>query len=549
MKKILLLILIFHSRVQAQQSAYTSIDSLLPVTGREAGPGFSIGIVKNGALSYHKYAGMANLEYNIPISDSSVFGLASLSKQFTAACIWVLIEQKKISLEDDIRQYLPEFPDYGTTIKIRHLLNHTSGIRNYHTLMDLSGFDYDKQYHTNADILALACRQKGLNNKPGEKVLYGNTGYTLLAIIIERISGENLNSFAQKNLFQPLGMKQTRYITDYYAIIPNRAYGYAPQNGGYLQFPRNQVTYGAGSMVSTIKDLAIWAEVLMRHNSAYKQLASFLTTQEVLPMGDTAEYARGLMTDRYKGYKTIHHSGFASGGQTQMLTIPELGTSVIILTNDVSINPGPLSYKVMDELLPNAAARYAAQPKKSRDKVTKIPDQSVYAGTYIELNSDMRMDIIKNGDSLYARGAQAKQAVALTPLSNGSFCRRNNETVKYTFPTEHAREYDMSISFGGTPFYFKKVDFVAPASVRPEDFSGKFYSEELSATYDFKVEDNKLLFLHPLQGAMILTPTVKDAFGNGARVSYQFLRDDQGKVYAMLLAAEGTVKDIRFTKQ
>jgi CubicO group peptidase (beta-lactamase class C family) len=225
MKKsvIIFFLLSFVTNIYSQSRIITQVDSVLKQYDSNKFPGLSIGIVKSENVVYNKGIGLANLEYGIKNSDTSVFDIASIAKQFTAACIWSLVEVEKISLDDDIRKYLPELPFYGDTMRIRHMLNHTSGLRNYSSLKELAGEDYSKEFFDNQSVFELMCRQKGLNNKPGEKVLYGNSPYNLLTIVVERITGESFNEYAIENIFKPLGMKNTYYRTNNTSIVKNRA--------------------------------------------------------------------------------------------------------------------------------------------------------------------------------------------------------------------------------------------------------------------------------------------------------------------------------------
>ena len=196
----LITILIFNSSIAQRTNTLIEVDSIIQAYNNPNAPGFSIGILEDGKLIYSKGIGLANMETGTKNSGDAIFSIASVAKQLTAACIWSLIRENKLSLDDNIRKYIPEFPSYGENILVRHMLNHTSGIRNYHAIMELAGFNYDKEFHDNSTILKLACKQKGLNNIPGEKVIYGNTAYTLLAIMIERISGQSLNEYAKNNI-------------------------------------------------------------------------------------------------------------------------------------------------------------------------------------------------------------------------------------------------------------------------------------------------------------------------------------------------------------
>ena len=395
----LLTIVISHYTLSQRNAELSRVDSLLQAYNKPDSPGFSIGIVENGQLIYSQGIGFANIETGKENSGNGIFGVASIAKQFTAACAWSLIKEGRISLDDDIRKYIPEFPSYGKPILVRHILNHTTGIRNYHAIMELGGFDYDSQYHDNQTILDLACRQKGLNNLPGEKVIYGNTAYTLLAIIIERITSQNLNEYAQNKIFRPLGMRHTFYHTDTTSVIPDKVAGYVLNGESFTPVSGNQTTYGAGSLCSSVEDLAIWSNVLNGSNPDFLDLTHFLTTAEELPSGETAQYARGVMIDDYRNKRTVHHSGYGLGGQSQIIAVPQAGIAVIILTNLESIDPSPLSYKIIDLFLPvqDTESSEATQPFRHKRR-----DLKKFAGQYKEQSSDMQMELFIENDTLKA---------------------------------------------------------------------------------------------------------------------------------------------------
>jgi CubicO group peptidase (beta-lactamase class C family) len=547
MKKIILLYLIFQTTFSySQTETFYKIDSILEPFQKSDSPGFSIGIVQNGSLVYSRGLGLANLEYNIQNSDTSVFSIASIAKQFTASCIWSLIQENKLTIDDDIRKFIPEFPFYGDTIKIKHMLNHTSGIRNYHAILELAGFDYDKEFHDNKFILDLACRQKGLNNKPGEKVIYGNTAYTMLAIVIERISNKNLNEYAKENFFSPLGMDHTFFRVSANPIIKNKAVGYVQnQDKTFSYFPSNQITYGAGSMGSTIKDLAKWSHMLNGMNPEFTGLTKFLTTCQVLNSGDTAKYANGLMVENYKGLNMLHHSGYGLGGHSQIIAIPELQLSIIILTNVDYMNPSQLSFEILDQLI--SENNKAKKANKKQFKFSKN-ELRPFEGQYKELNSDMKMEILIENDTLKSKGSQSKKALPLVGYDKGKFHRLNNESVKYEFVRSKGKEISMIIYFGGTPFYFERAEFIDPEKINLNDFPGNYFSSELNVSYRIIQENGNLFLSYPNNNMIELTAGQKDEFGNGNRVLYSFKRNENNDVTTLFVAAEGTVKEIEFIK-
>ena len=523
------------------------IDSIINPFIKPNSPGFSIGIVENGKLIYCKGIGLANIDTNTKNSGNSIFGIASIAKQLTAACIWSLIKEKKISLDDDIRKFIPEFPTYGKKILIRHMLNHTNGIRNYQAIMELAGFDYDREFHDNQTILHLACKQLKLNSVPGEKVIYGNTAYTLLAIIIERITGQNLNEYAKNKIFLPLGMNHTFYRTDTTSIISNRALGYVQNdNGSFEHLESNQITYGAGSVGSSIEDLAIWSTILNGLKPDYLDLTQFLTTTEIVESGERAKYARGVMVDEYKNHKTIHHSGFGLGGQSQIIAVPKLNLAIIILTNLESIDPSPLSYKVLELFLP---VQKEESLKASTTFYHKQQELQRFVGQYKEQNSDMKMEILIENDTLKALGSQGKKSISLRSVGKGKFIRSNNSSVLYDFIAAKKSKADLIVYFGGTPFYFSKAHFIDSNAIQLTDYVGHYFSEELSVEYEIDVENNSLVVNYPNHFKTNLKAGQIDEFGNGQRILYHFVRNGANEVVKLYLSAEGTVKDIEFIKK
>ena len=548
MKKLLFTLYSVVSFVVAMtaQDLTPKLDAILARYDLRDKPGLSVGVFKNGKPIYKQGFGLANLDYGIKNSDSTAFSVASIAKQFTAACVWKLVENGQLSLDDDIRKHLPEFPDYGHEIKIRHLLNHTSGIRNYHTLMHLSGFDYDTEYYDNQTLLELAIKQKSLNNIPGQKMIYSNTPYNLLAIIIERISGKNLHEFASENFFRPLEMKNTLICTENNSVIKNCAIGYVENdNKSYSQFPRIQRSYGAGSMVSTVNDLAKWSEILYRGKPELAALSDFLATSEKLQSGKLSDYARGVMVDSYKGFKTVHHSGSGLGGHSQLLVVPELQLSIMLLSNLDHINPTPISYQILDLFLPEPQQEKVRNRKKY---VVKSNDISQFAGHYKEIDSDMKMEIILENDTLKSKGIQSKQAAALKAYDKNKFYRQNNESVKYEFNREKDAMYDLAIFFGGTPFYFKRAVFVKPEDVAIQDYIGSYFSEELNIAYSVFQEDQQLYLSYRNHPKIRLFAGQRDEFGANDRVLYHFERDQLGKVDRLLVSSDGSVQNIKFVR-
>jgi CubicO group peptidase (beta-lactamase class C family) len=322
-------------------------------------PGCALGIIRDGQLIYKRGYGMANLDYNIPLHSDSVFYIASIAKQFTAASILLLARRGVITLDDDIRKYVPEIPSYERMITIRHLIHHTSGLRDYLDLMALAGRSFEDSF-SNADALEILSRQQALNFRPGEAHLYSNSNYVLLAEIVKRASGKSLREFAEENVFRPLGMKDTHFNDDRTMIVKNRVVSYGPrQAGGLRYFIKNINAVGDGNLLTTVEDLYRWDQNFYDNRVGGSSFTEQMLTRGQLNTGQEIPYAFGLEHGEYKGLKTIAHAGRFLGFRTQMLRFPDQRFTIICLCNLGTINPTSLAHKVADLYL---AHQFTAGP-------------------------------------------------------------------------------------------------------------------------------------------------------------------------------------------
>jgi CubicO group peptidase (beta-lactamase class C family) len=546
MKKLLFLIFTAVSAYSfGQQNINERIDSILTqqVDGK-LGPGITVGIVKNGELIYHNSNGLMNLEYNIPFNDSTIFGIASITKQFTSACIAILEKQGKLSVEDDVRKVIPELVYSGDTMRIKHLLNHSSGIRNHNALLDLSGFDYEHQGYTNKMIQQLMFRQKGMNNKPGNKVLYSNTNYVLLALIAERISGTPIHQFALKELFEPLGMQNTFYKSDLSKVVRNKAYSYYKDENEYKQPRSLTLCVGAGGMASTISDLSTWSQIFLDTNHRFSYISDFITTPTRLNNGGEMQHARGMFVTPYNGYTTYNHSGRDLGMRSQFICVPDINLGVIVFTNSEQINAVNISYKILDLYIQELPQQKERQKKYNHKK----KELNKFTGNYQELNSDLRMNLFIENDTLYVKSSFGRDPIQLSSISSNSFSRIDNASVKYTFHSGENSEVDLHVDFGGAIFYFEKIELADNQNPNISEYSGIYFSEELNITYELIVSDKELILNYPNNRGLVLKEGVKDVFGANRRTKYSFTRDDKDNVISFYVASEGTVKDILFKK-
>ena len=338
------------AQAPARDALTTHVDS---VFSRYSGssPGCAVGVYQNGATIFAKGYGIANVEYDIPITPTTPFIVGSVSKQFTAAAIALLVEEKRISLDDDVRKYVPELPDYGTRITIDHLVHHTSGLRDWWELVGMAGLRYDDTY-TVQDVLDMTARQRGLNFKPGERYLYSNTGYILLGVVVQRVTGRTLREFAAERFFGPLGMTSSRYQDDHRNPVRGRAYAYSPAaDGGYSINVWNNDLVGQGGVMTTVLDLAKWDE---NHYTGAVGGKSFLARQLQrgrLNSDSLLPYAFGLTIGDYRGQPVVEHGGTTGGYRAQLTRFPAQHTSVAVLCNLSTAVPATLALRVADYLL------------------------------------------------------------------------------------------------------------------------------------------------------------------------------------------------------
>ncbi|HEX4546384.1 MAG TPA: serine hydrolase domain-containing protein [Candidatus Acidoferrum sp.] len=353
-------------------------------------PGCALGIYRDGKMVYSKGYGLANLELNVPITPRSVFDIGSTSKQFSAASILLLEKQGKLSINDDIRKYVPEFPDYGQKITILHLLNHTSGLRDYLTLLDLAGVNTDS-VTTDEDALQIIVRQKALNFAPGSDWLYSNTGFFLLSLIVKRVSGKTLKEFAAENIFSPLEMTHTQYRDDHTSLIENRALAYDPkEKGGRYSL---NVSYfeqtGDGAVHTSVEDLLKWDENFYSAQVGGKKFLSEMQEQGRLNSGKVVDYAKGLRIADYRGLPTVSHAGSWGGYRAELLRFPEQHFSVACLCNLGTANPSRRARQVADVYLgsvmkPKEERKIAEEkPEKAKNTIVLTAEQwNGYPGDY-----------------------------------------------------------------------------------------------------------------------------------------------------------------------
>ena len=356
---------------QLPEEQITAIDQIFAPWDKPDSPGASLAVIKDGKIVYERGYGAANLEHAIPITPDSIFHVASMSKQFTATCIALLAAEGALSLDDDVRRYLPEIPDYGPRITLRHMLHHTSGLRDHWSLQQLAGWREDDLI-TGDDVLEIVSRQKALNFPPGTEHLYCNSGYSLMATVVARLTGMSLRTFAQERIFGPLGMTRTHFHDDHNEVVPGRTQAYQQRKDGTFRIS-NPVfdTVGTTSLHSTVRDFARWDRNFDHPTVGDAALLDLLQTPGTLRHGTPITYALGLSVSPYRGVTVIEHSGGDAGYRSHYLRIPQHNLAVVLLANIPEVRPWARARRVVDVCLaePPHSARSPEWPSADRARI------------------------------------------------------------------------------------------------------------------------------------------------------------------------------------
>lgn len=555
-RQILLLILISISVCSfGQIEESRAIDSIFSEWNKADVPGCALGIIKDGALIYSKGYGLANMEYDIPNSASAVFRIGSTSKQFTAACIVLLAEQGKVSLDNNLKSLFPDFPLYAEKITIRHLLNHTSGIRDYLMISYLKGLS-DDDYYEDDDVMNWLTNQSDLNFNPGEEFLYSNSGYWLLGQIVKKVSGKNMADFAQEEIFRPLAMNNTHFHNDHTRIVKNRASGYMPSsNDSYKISMTTLDMIGDGGIFTTINDIKKWDDSYYNSNVLSKRFWDMMTEQGILNSGEVIDYASGLDIGEYKGLKTIRHGGAFVGFRAELLRFPEQRLSIAIFANRGDARPSRMANQVADLLLKenftNVGVENQDQKDVKKDEYVhlKINELENFSGNYWNNTSSLARKVYVKNDTLRYFRSETNES-KLVPISKNEFKMINVQAnVLVKFEVNELGEKTMSfIANGGKPSI--SIEYMPKVYTKDEllKLSGRYYSSELDVYYSLKLEGDLLMLYINDSKKSSLSPIMKNLFSNDDYGIFQFNNDDEGRLSSFRLAA-GRVKNLNFEKK
>jgi CubicO group peptidase (beta-lactamase class C family) len=554
LKRSLLVILALACAIQQRSGAASLTDKVDKIFARwDSGdsPGCALAVIKDAHIIYKRGYGMADLDHNIPIAPVSIFHVASISKQFTAAAIVLLAQEGKLSLDDEARKYIPELPDFGEPITIRHLIHHTSGLRDQWDLLELAGWRYSLDLITDDDVMALISRQKSLNFKPGSKHLYCNTGYTLLAQIVKRVSGQSLREFTLNRMFRPLGMNNTHFRDDHAEIVKNQAYGYVRDraNSTFRLSVTNFDTVGATSLLTTVEDLALWDQNFYQPRVGGKALIEQLLERGKLNDGKELDYAFGLTLGKYRGLPIVDHDGADAGYRSDLLRFPTQHFSVACLCNLGETNPSRLARQVADLYLAKELAVPDPAPQRSGGPTLSLSEQQLsgYAGLYWSRDDEQTLRIVQKEKRLVAV-ISPRQSYSVRPIAANRF-RAVGPPVEMEFErSPQTGPMTLTLKTDGAPTArrFEAVPEFRPTAEQLSAYAGAYRSDEIEPVYRIEIEDGGLTLKRLKVKPAKLQPAIADYF-RGSIGSLHFTRNSEGQVSGFVLNA-GRIRDFHFRK-
>lgn len=522
------------------------MDAIFEQYDTAKGPGCAVAVIQNGRVIFQKGYGMANLEYDVPITPATVFDIASVSKQFTGLAISMLIQEEKIALDDDIRKYLPELPDFGKKITIRHLVHHTSGLRDWPQTLNVAGWRWDEVFWFE-DILRMVKNQKELDFEPGEQHSYSNTGYNLLAAIVAKVTGKSFREWTDENIFTPLGMHTSHFLDDHSTVIKNVAYSYYETDDHHLRKSVTGLTaYGSSSLFTTAEDLSRWVIHFEKQIDSKNPVYTRMLEDGALNNGDKVNYSFGLALGEEGTLRTISHTGGWAGYRTVIMSFPDENFSCILLGNAADFDPSGYALKVAKVFLKDKLNTEGEKTDEAKDMPT-VKVNADFArkctgmyqlgeGWYVKitLENDQLMTQA-NGEDKFPMTAKSDSVYWVDAYSSSMTFKQNKEghvnSLRYRW-IEDARR-------------------IIPSPVNPAQFSnytGTYFSDELAAQYMIDLNDGKLMMHHMRLGDFELQPDpVTDNLFSSRIGLIRFVKDQRKKVTGFKLSG-GRIKNIHFDK-
>jgi CubicO group peptidase (beta-lactamase class C family) len=538
------------SHAQASQlapSVMARIDSVFAMYDSRTSPGCATSVVREGQPVFEKGYGMSDLQHGVPITSASIFHVASISKQFAA-----------MSMDDDVRKHIPEIPDFGKRITIRHLIHHTSGLRDQWQLLSLSGWRADDP-KSESDILWLVGRQRALNFEPGAEHLYSNTGFTLLGTIVKRVTGKSLREFTTERIFAPLGMTNTHFHDDHTMIVPGRTSAYVQRQGigrggaavGTDDYRISIPVFdnaGATSLFTTVQDMAKWERNFLSPTVGDSSTIAQMHQRGRLNSGTDIPYAFGLVHGQVRGLTTIGHGGSDAGYRADFLRFPDERTAFITLCNVGSADPGQLNRSVARIVLADRMTPIGTNGASQPVAVAEVPvDPETlrgFAGVYLDTRTETQAAVVFQPGSKTLHAGRGPDAPKLRHVGNNEFVvlgPNGDIQARYRFGPGTVTNMQSNIAL-------ERVGAPDASPTTLQGLVGRYRGEELDVDWAIELaKDSTLVLSRRRTPDQRLTPVYADGFAGGVG-NIRFTRDSAGKVTGFLLTS-GRIRHVRFDRR
>jgi CubicO group peptidase (beta-lactamase class C family) len=518
-----------HAQVPADAAA--RVDELMAAYAGDVTPGAVVAVVRNGEIVFQRAYGMANLTHGIPFTTATVTNIGSTSKQFTAFAILLLESRGLLSLDDDIRTHIPELPDFGETVKLRHFITHTSGYREFLNALAIGGWNLAEGDWIDRDaIIELVQRQPRLQNSPGAEYNYNNTGYALLATVVERVTGESFPAWMASNVFEPLGMRHTVVRGEPRQIVPNASQGYRPAGeNGFRQANDLAGAMGAGGIYTTVGDLARWMNNFRTAELGGRAVVDRMTERNVLTTGDTTSYAMGLMVAATRGLRMVQHGGADAAHRSTFIMFPDLDAGLIVQSNHAAFEtsiPGRITEIFFGEQMEPredpAGPALPAEPVEFDPAAYDPASFDVFVGRYaLEVQPDFVLSFRREGDRLLTQ-ATGQPSFEIQPTSDSTF-RLLAVPASVTFHRDADGQVTGLTLHQNGHHRANRLPGDAPV-VDVTPFAGRYYSAELETFYTLAVVDGELVARHRRLPPVTLRHVEGDRFAGGpplARIDFE----------------------------
>ena len=532
------------------------VDQLLAPWDRRDGPGAAVAVWRGGRTLFAKGYGMASLAYDVPFTVTTPTNIGSTSKQFTAFAVMLLVDDGKLSLDDDVRKHIPELPDLGQVVTVRNLLTHTTGYREIYNALVIGARKFDEgDYVSRNEVIALVQRQPSLQNAPGAEFNYNNTAFALASMVVERVAKQPFAEFMAQRVFGPLGMNHSTVRADRHATVRGATTGYSrAPNGEWRDLGDLASSMGAGGIYTTLGDLQLWVENYAKPRVGKPESIAQMMTPFTLTNGKSTGYGMGLFIDKQGPLTRVHHGGADISHRSQLAYYPGINAGVTVQSNDGTFDSG-IAFRIAAAFFPEITPRVSAAATTAFDPATydaKRFDQ--FVGRYaLDASPQFVMTFSRSGDSLIAQ-ATGQPPVPLTPSSDSTFALRGVPASLTFHRDAQGKATGLTLHQGGnqkaTRLAGEAPKQWAPTAAELAAYVGRYFSEELEAFYDITVEDGKLMVSHRRMDAATLNAGAKETFtgtGDAANVTLVFERDRNGQVIAFY-AGNGRARDIRFAR-